>query len=410
MNKVVISACGIVSPLGVGIKRFAQRMLDGESGVRNINGTLVASNFPVHVAAIVPREELCSSNVLKHIPPEDVPNSWKFAALATEEAVADLNPDIPIDAIVYGTSDGINFDIIKESFRAGGPACIESERLASESATNVVHAVLKEHGNSPVSPTQIIPINNGCISGNQAIGIAFLRIRSGEWTRAVVGGVESRCTDYNLMDFHLLGALTMRDGPDASRPFSGSRSGFVRGEGAATLILESEDAAKARGATVLGYVTGYAATADAYRLTDGHPECRGAVKAMENCLRIASLEKDSVDAISAHGTSTQMNDRLETAAIKAVFGARAQYIPVTSLKSQVGHATVAAGALEAVSCLIMLERQVLAPTINYDYLDPDCNLDYVPNQSRPASLRTILSNNFGFGGQNACVLFERAAI
>jgi 3-oxoacyl-[acyl-carrier-protein] synthase II len=408
MQRVVISGYGVVSPLGVGAEQFAKCMLDGKSGVRNINGSLVASNFPVHVAAIVPPEELYQATVLRHLRPEETPNSWRFAALATQESIAQLDYGLPIDAIVYGTSDGINFDLIKESFRSGGPQQISQNRLASEAATDIVYSVLQENGNSLTEPRNIISINNGCISGNQAIGIAFRRIQSGEWTRAVVGGVESRCRDYNLMDFHLLGALTTTDGCDASRPFSGDRSGFVRGEGAATLVLESEDAAKLRGATQHGYVTGYAATADAYRLTDGHPGCRAAAKAMEECLRSGSLEKGKLDAISAHGTSTLMNDRLETLAIKQVFGTRAPYIPITSLKSQIGHATVAAGALEAIACIVMIKHQILAPTINYHCVDPDCDLDYVPNVSRPWPISTILSNNFGFGGQNACVLFERA--
>jgi 3-oxoacyl-[acyl-carrier-protein] synthase II len=407
MHKVVVTGYGVVSPLGVGRCRFSERMLSGESGVSNIRGVLVAENFPIPVAAFVPRAELYQPEALKHLDPQETPNSWKFAAIATEEALTYLRGNVPIDAVVYGTSDGINFDLIKESFSRLGFTDLDFAKLASEGSANVVRLLLERNGNELTVPWNTIAINNGCVSSNQAIGVAFRRIRSGAWSRAVVGGVESRCTDYNLMDFHLLGALTTQEGNDASRPFSGDRSGFVRGEGAATLILESEEAAAARGAIPLGYVSGYAATSDAYRLTDGHPGCRGAIRAIEACLESAYMGREQVDAISAHGTSTPMNDRLETLAIKSVFGHRSHTIPVTSLKSQVGHSTVAAGALEAVACLIMLEAQRLAPTINYSCADPDCDLDYVPNVSRAANLETILSNNFGFGGQNACLIFQR---
>jgi 3-oxoacyl-[acyl-carrier-protein] synthase II len=207
----------------------------------------------------------------------------------------------------------------------------------------------------------------------------------------------------------MLGALTTADVPaaEASRPFSRDRAGFVRGEGAATLLLEEAWAARARGARVLGRLAGGASSSDAHRLTDGRPDGAAVRHAMEAALRDAGVTTAEVSAISAHGTSTRMNDRLETLAIRSVFGDRAGQVPVTSLKSQLGHSTVAAGAIEAVACLSMLQAQILAPTINYREPDPECDLDYVPNDSRPARLDVILSNSFGFGGQNSCVVFRR---
>ena len=238
----------------------------------------------------------------------------------------------------------------------------------------------------------------------------FQRIRSGQWNRVLTGAVYGRWADSELMNFHMLSTLTIAPGPatQASRPFSKDRSGFVLGEGAATLILETRESAEARGAKILGVISGYSTTSDAYRVTDGRPDGKSAARAMQNAIADAGLHATEISAISAHGTSTPMNDRVETMAIKQALGEIAYKVPVISLKSQVGHSVIAAGALEAVACMLMLEEQKLAPTINYRELDPDCDLDYVPNHSRPAAVQKILSNNFGFGGQNASVIFERA--
>jgi 3-oxoacyl-[acyl-carrier-protein] synthase II len=213
------------------------------------------------------------------------------------------------------------------------------------------------------------------------------------------------------MNFHLLGTLNTDEGPatHASRPFSKTRSGFVLGEGAATLVLETRAAAERRGAEILGAITGYATTSDAYRITDGRSDVLGAATAMRKAIRDAGLNTGQINAISAHGTSTRMNDRLETKAIKQAFGNYAYQVPVISLKSQIGHCLAAAGALEAVASLLMLSEQKLAPTINHNDVDTECDLDYVPNIARPAALQRILSNNFGFGGQNTCVVFEETA-
>jgi 3-oxoacyl-[acyl-carrier-protein] synthase II len=209
----------------------------------------------------------------------------------------------------------------------------------------------------------------------------------------------------------MLGALCDDDiePSKASRPFSKDRNGFIRGEGAACLVLETRAAAEARGAKILATLNGYANTTDANRLTDGRDDALCVKKAITWAVEDAGLKLEDIDAISAHGTSTQLNDRLETKAIKVVFGERAYQIPVTSLKSQIGHSTVAAGAIEAISCVLMLQEQRLAPTLNYNVPDPECDLDYVPNQARDAKIDFILSNNFAFGGQNACLVFGRGS-
>jgi 3-oxoacyl-[acyl-carrier-protein] synthase II len=408
MHDVVVTGYGIVSALGIGVPEFCRRMFAGDSGVDEIRGTLVASDFPVAAAALVPRSGLGQPQILENTNTGATPLSWRFAGIATEEAMASLPDGVLVDAIVYATSDGVNFNLLKDSFRNFDDDTFDWDSTRSETCLEFLRDILERHGNGRVPEEAVISVNNACVSSNQAIGTAFHRIRSGQWTRAVVGGVDARCNDHNLMNFHLLGALSTGEGSRASCPFSKDRSGFVRGEGAATLILETRQAAEARGAPVLGYVSGYSATCDAYRLTQGRTDGKCAVKAICLALDDAGCVPEQVSAISAHGTSTLLNDSMETAVIKTMFGLRAYQIPVISLKSQLGHSTVAAGAMEAVASLLMLREQKLAPTINYTQPDPECDLDYVPNVSRPALVNVVLSNNFGFGGQNSCVVFKRA--
>jgi 3-oxoacyl-[acyl-carrier-protein] synthase II len=213
-----------------------------------------------------------------------------------------------------------------------------------------------------------------------------------------------------MMMFSLLGVLSTRnDAPErASRPFDGKRDGFVLGEGSGVLVLERMDLARARGARICAELAGYGTSCDAYRLTDEDPEGRGAVLAMRRALDAAGMDSDAVDYINAHGTSTTMNDRVETTAIKSLFGERAYRIPVSSTKSMVGHTVSAAGAIELITTILALRDQVIPPTINYEQPDPQCDLDYVPNHARPASLTAALSNSFGFGGHNDCLVVRKA--
>ncbi len=309
----------------------------------------------------------------------------------------------------------MNYEVVEASFARGATpdaANTPWEPSRPEGSVEAVARRLEARGHGPIAPPARIPVASACASGSQAIGIAFHRIRSGRWRRAVAGGVDARLILSNLMSFHLLSALVTEECPPerASRPFSIDRQGFVRSEGAATLLLESRAAAERRGAPVLGWVRGYAHTNDAFHATEGREDCAAVVRAMSQALADAGLPPEAVDVVSAHGTSTQLNDRLETKALKLLFGAAARRLPVTALKSQIGHTTVAAGAIEAVSCLAMLGEQAIAPTINYreDAIDPACDLDYVPNRARRASFRVMLSNSLGFGGHNACLVVEGA--
>jgi 3-oxoacyl-[acyl-carrier-protein] synthase II len=242
------------------------------------------------------------------------------------------------------------------------------------------------------------------------VGEAFRLIRDGYLDAAIAGGAEAAVTPLGVGGFSVMRALSTRnDEPErASRPFDRDRDGFVIGEGAAILVLEELSAARARGATVLAEIVGYGANADAYHITHPAPEGRGAADCMRMALDDAGVEPGAVGYVNAHGTSTEHNDANETRAIKLVFGSHAHELAVSSTKSMTGHLLGAAGSLEAVYTVLALREQTLPPTINYENPDPECDLDYVPNQARPASFDVGISNSFGFGGTNACLVLRRA--
>jgi 3-oxoacyl-[acyl-carrier-protein] synthase II len=248
-----------------------------------------------------------------------------------------------------------------------------------------------------------------CAASSQAIGEATELIRRGDVDVMLSGGAHSMIHPFGVTGFNLLTALsTSNDEPTkASRPFDRLRDGFVLGEGAAMLVLEELEHALARGATIHGEILGYGTTADAYRITDIHPQGRGAIACMRMAIRDAGLTPDRIHYVNAHGTSTSVNDRVETVACKEVFGERAQQTPVSSTKSMMGHLIAAAGATETIVCLLAMRDQVLPPTINYENPDPECDLDYVPNVARPAAIEHALSNSFGFGGQNVSLVVGR---
>jgi 3-oxoacyl-[acyl-carrier-protein] synthase II len=245
-----------------------------------------------------------------------------------------------------------------------------------------------------------------CAASSQAIGEATEMIRSGETDVMLSGGAHSMIHPFGVTGFNLLTALSERnDEPQkASRPFDLNRDGFILGEGAAMVVLEDYERAKKRGAPIYGEILGYGTTADAFRITDTHPEGRGAITCMKMALKDAGKNPADIHYINAHGTSTQVNDRVETLAIKEVFGDAAYKVPISSTKSMMGHLIAAAGATELIICLMAIRDGVLPPTINYETPDPQCDLDYIPNAAREAPCRTILTNSFGFGGQNIALV------
>ena len=254
-------------------------------------------------------------------------------------------------------------------------------------------------------------IVTACSASTQAIGEAMRILERGDADVMLAGGSDSRIDPLSLVAYTLLGALsTSGRAPDqVSRPFDRERDGFGLGEGAGVLVLETEEHAKARGATIYAECVGYASSFDAFAATQPEPEGRGAVQSMREALRDASLSPDDIDYISAHGTSTVLNDLAETVAVKKLFGARASKVPMSSIKSMIGHLIGAAGALEAVVSVLAIRDGILPPTINYETKDPQCDLDYVPNEARRAKVRTVLSNSFGFGGQNASLVLREYA-
>jgi 3-oxoacyl-[acyl-carrier-protein] synthase II len=254
-------------------------------------------------------------------------------------------------------------------------------------------------------------ITTACVAGTQAVGEAFRLIGRGDADVMLAGGADSRIDPLLLLAYTALGALSPADRPPAevSRPFDGHRDGFVLGEGAGVLVLEELERARRRGATVYAEVLGLGSSFDAYMVTKPDPQARGAARAIEGALREARLDPKDVDYINAHGTSTRLNDLMETVAVKRVFGEGARALPLSSIKSMLGHLIGAAGAVEAVALAMTLRQGVLPPTINQTHPDPECDLDYVPNSAREEPVRTALSTSFGFGGQNAALVMRRFA-
>jgi 3-oxoacyl-[acyl-carrier-protein] synthase II len=408
-HEVVITQYGIVSPIGTTIPEFERKMFAGDSGIIDLRGSLVGKNFPVPYGAVIDETAIPAANELG-IDPGTKTNAGRYGLYAFEQLLRHLPSNIPIDGIIQGTPGGIFFDIVQQSLRGFNPEAFLWDEIRAEWVIDIMAEKLKNRGHGEISPRYRITLNTACATGTQAIGIALRYLQSGKMRRCIVTALDAGAWESQLMNFHLLHTLMVDDVPaqTASRPFCASRGGFVKGEAAAALLLETREAAEERGAEILAEVCGYAFNSDAYRLTDGRDDNLCVVRAMEEAIADAGIETNAIDYINAHGTSTQQNDRLETQAIKKVFGERAYHIPVSSLKSQIGHPTVAAGAVEAIACVLMLQRQRVAPTINLIDQDPECDLDYVPEGSRDISMNYILSNSFGFGGQNACIVLKKA--
>ena len=276
---------------------------------------------------------------------------------------------------------------------------------------------LEQEPNMPLSHLALLSGARGpafncltaCAASTQAIGEATQILRRGDADVMIGGGTHSMIHPFGVTGFNRLTALSTAndDPPKASRPFDAQRGGFVLGEGAGMVILETLDHAKARGAKILAEVVGYGSTADAFRITDQHPEGEGAVGAMRAALADARLAAKDIHYINAHGTGTRENDGNETTAIKSVLGETAKSCPVSSIKSMMGHLIAAAGAVELITCVLAIRDNVLPPTMNLHHSDPECDLDYVPNKARPARVDTALSNSFGFGGQNDSIIIRR---
>lgn len=402
MNGAVITGYSAVTPFGRRLSDFAKRMLNGDSAIRSLRPLIDDPDLPVKCGGLLPEGFYPPAEEQRYA--EEI----QILLRGTLEELFDPREKFEsFDTVIYGTNEGLaRFSDIR---RKAGGAENSYEHLDPEFGLKVILARLSELGQEPLSGDQTIICGGACTTGLAAVHYAAQRILGGVSHRVLVVCSESRLRIEEILKLNALGALS-RDSGDpaqASRPFSKSRSGFVRGEGAGAVIVESRAFAQQRKARIHGAILGSAMTSDAWRLTDGREDLLCAVRAVERALKNAGLSKDKIDYINAHGTATLKNDAIETQVIKRVFGERAFSIPVSSLKSQIGHLNFASGMVELIACLLMLREQRIAPTINYFDKDPDCDLDYVPNHSRPAKLEAILKTGFGFGGSNAALVLGR---
>ncbi len=418
-RRVVVTGMGCVTPLGTTVPELWANLKECKSGV-GYTTLFDASNFPTRISA-----EVRDWSVAKVGEDEDV---WakrgrhtRFAVGAAKQAVEDSGVQGSVDPDRFGVylgagegqQDFPNFS--RMMIAALKPDGIDLGKFVKEGLQRLdPQAELEQEPNMPAAYVATMFGAEGpnvncltaCAASSQAIGEATEIIRRGEADVMLSGGAHSMIHPFGVTGFNLLTALSENnDQPQkASRPFDLNRDGFILGEGAAMVVLEDYERAKKRGAPIYGEILGYGTTADAFRITDTHPEGRGAITCMKMALKDAGRNTDSIDYINAHGTSTQVNDKVETLAIKEAFGPQAYKIPISSTKSMTGHLIAAAGATELIISLLAVRDSIVPPTINYETPDPNCDLDYIPNTPREKKVRTILSNSFGFGGQNIALV------
>jgi 3-oxoacyl-[acyl-carrier-protein] synthase II len=408
-NRVVVTGMGAITPLGIGVQATWQSLLAGRSGVRRITRFDV-TDFPTQFAAEV--TDFDPMNFMDFKEAKRTARFTQFALAASRQAVQSAALDLAQEdmtrvGISMGTAIG-GVDIIEEQvtvFREQGLRRIHPIMvpvlLPSSGACHVAISLgIKGPTSCPVA---------ACATGIVAIGQALRSLQWGEVDVMIAGGAESAMSPLDLGAFSRVGALSTHNAePEkACRPFDAERDGTVIGEGAAALVLETWEHAQRRGARILAEVLGYALTEDAYHMAAPEPSGEGAARAMSRALADAGIQPDEVDYIVPHGTGTLLNDVSETRACKLVFGERAYRIPMSSNKSMMGHLLGAAGTISAVVSILSINEGILSPTINLEHPDPECDLDYVPNQPRPARVDTAIANAFGFGGQNATVVIRR---
>ncbi len=425
MRRVVVSGLGVVAPNGVGRESFWSACLNGRSGVGPIR-SFDATDHPVKIAA-----EVNDFDASRFIPASQrkslkiMSRAMRFAVgaagLGIEDAGLDLDKEDPGRVgVVMGT--GMVPVDLPELMPHLVKSCDETGQLQTRR--------LGQHGAEAVYPLWILKylpnmfaahismafnaqgpnntIGTACAAGTQAVGEGFRLIARDDADIVLAGGADSRIDPLLMLAYNALGALSQANRPPAeiSRPFDGKRDGFVLGEGAGILVLEELEHAKKRGAEIYAEVLGLGSSFDAHAVTKPDPDARGAARAISSALKEARIDHRDVDYINAHGTSTRLNDEMETKAVKRVFGDGAKALPLSSIKSMVGHLIGAAGAVEAVAMALTLRTGVLPPTINQTQKDPVCDLDYVPNTAREMPTRVAVSTSFGFGGQNASLVMR----
>ena len=403
-ERVVVTGIGVVTPIGVGKQPFWRNLLAGHTGVGPIE-SFDSRAFDVHIGAEV--KAFDPASYLRRLPVDSIGRGSQLAVAAAKLALTDAGLGHELDeahdeviAVVMGTTMGESqvLESIDERWVASGDAAAGPDIATRYPCQAISSNLAKELGTS--GPTFMIP--TACAAGNYAIGYAFDLLKRGRATMALAGGADcfSRIA---LAGFARLAATA----PAMCQPFDRNRKGMVVGEGSAVLVLETLLHAMHRGAPVYAEVLGYGLGCDAFHMTGSHPDGAGTVMAMRNAFRDAHVAPEDVDYISAHGTGTPTNDRIETLAIKQAFGSGASRVPVSSIKSMIGHTMGAASAIEAAVCALAITHGAIPPTINYAEPDPDCDLDYVPNEARNHFVKVALNNASAFGGNNAVLLLGR---
>ncbi len=409
MKRVVITGLGIVSPIGIGLDNYLNALNKGVSGASRIT-LFDPTDFPVQIAAEVKNfdeEKYFDKKELRRLD-----RVQKFGFVAAKEAIEDsgLNPDAENKERVgvYFTSGVGGLESLWEQFHIlseKGPRRV-SPFLITELIVDAIPAYIAlRYGFKGTTLSAVA----ACASATQTLGEAMLAIQRGDLDVIVAGGSDAAINPLGVAAFASMRALSKRnDSPEtASRPFDKTRDGFVMGEGAGAFVLESLEHAKNRGARIYAEISGYGSTTDAYHTTAPDPTVSQIKRAMLMAISNAGLSPDDVDYINAHGTSTPMNDKYETKAIKEIFGERAYRIPVSSTKSMIGHLLGASGAAESVATVLSIVNETVFPTINYKEKDPECDLDYVPNKPRKHMVNVALKNSFGFGGHNVSLIFKK---
>jgi 3-oxoacyl-[acyl-carrier-protein] synthase II len=418
-RRVVVTGMGAACSLGFNVAEIWKALLDGRSGAGPIR-QFDSRAFPVRIGSEVDIAALPLRNVDEL--GMYLSRAARFGIYAMDAAWADAGLDsTEVEPSRAGVCVGAStFPVVEGSLPSPKNLLVGSrynadiymalcrarpDLLAQRDIPTISTLLSYRRGLQGPSST----VQSACSSATQAVGEALQMIRSGEADLMVSGGTDSMMGVICVTGFTLLGALTQRnDPPDkASRPFDLKRDGFLIGEGAGMLILEEAEHARKRGAPIRAELAGYGSSSDGYRFTDIHPQGVGPARCMTFAMKDAGVKPEDVDYINAHGTSTPQNDRVETEAIKKAFGEYAHSVAISSTKSQLGHLVCAAGGVETIFCVMALQSQMIPPTINFQYPDPDCDLDYVPNEPRSARLDVAISNSFGFGGQNGTVVLKR---
>lgn len=410
-NRVVVTGLGTVNPVGNDVKTSWENLIAGKSGIGPIT-LFDAAAFDTHFAGEV--KNFDPANYMNRKDARRMDRFAHFAVAAAKEAMASSgfkvdesnNHDI---GVIIGSGIGGLTTLYNEMK-------VELEQGPKRVSPFLVPMMITDMAASQVSIQLGIKgpnlcVTSACSSGSDAIGVAYELIKRGEAEAIVAGGSESIINPIGVAGFNSLRALSTRndDPTGASRPFDATRDGFVIGEGAGILLLENFEHAKKRDANILAEITGYGASADAFHITEPAENGEGASRAMQLAMKEAKATINDIDYIKAHGTSTPLNDKTETKAIKTVFGERAYKIPISSPKSMTGHLIGAAAAVEALICVMVIQNGIIPPTINLHHPDPECDLDYVPNTARKATVNTALCTSFGFGGHNSVLVIKRFA-